>query len=1109
MTDLYVIAHNRIAGVHAPGVATAACSRRGCTVHTSDWRRAPGSADNAHRVQATMTRTALLEALATEWQTEAHVAAYAVLQDGTPLDRQPRVTKDSLPWLRAQGFEVVTTAFMADADTPGHIPWTPELLDAFRALWASGAGPLATCGMYLSPKGYRLVQPLDRPLLVDDAEARLRTWLRQLVAAGVDPRVEDVHDWTRLMRTPHHRRPTGVVRSPWMDLTRMVPTAPPAPAPDALRPVRRRLSPRAVPGGGQVVPLFSGEVPPGWEAVADALGVALRDTVRADWRRCYLALAGALCDRGCPSAGVPAVVGRAHAVDQSYPGWETLLGDRVEIARSTVVRWSSHLEVAGYATLQRDFPGVAEALDATTTSGAEARVMAQLRAPAPKPVPVAEAVAILGRELAAAPVGVTLLAAPPGTGKTHAVAEHARRLPVIGQRAAPGARVAVSAPTHKLAKQTAAKLDRALHLFSPPSHTGPDGKPTCIYAEAAGAFAGGGQSVAREFCEGRGRAPCELYATCPARMGQEGDPRANLVTGVHGLVRQLRDKAGASGLLVVDEPGEVLASERLTLDDLDTARRYLDAFVARYARAVRPALEALAAWMAAAPLDDALVPLPQALGAGARSVPLEVLDAAGVDPDADPADAVVAELAGAIDPAAGTRAPPLTWPSVVRARASAARAHELGAASRVLDLLYRGVTSAVPYGARVDDRGGDRAVTLTGPNDDLLAALAHEGPVVVLDANAALHAPAIAKAIGYAPRLVELAVADGAPIARTVLVCPAATRRTWLPSGVPDWSAILPALRAALAWASEDPATQRVGLILPRELHVAVAYTLRPDAPATAALVKASRLPRRALDAARGELAAALGAFAGEIVTGHYGALEGLDFMADCDATITLGDPRPNLLAEADKAAFLGLDADGRLDALAAAELQQAHGRLRTVHRTRPGRQLHVGTVVPAGWPGLAVDVRRMPSGRPRTAAAGMDGAEMRRAREAAEMGVRELARALGVSDGTVRRYESGEREIPEVVVRAVRALGPGAPETPLQNRLYQGVSGASSVQGAPSRGFGRSPLQGVSGAVSVNSDAPTARKARRIDLRAIVSEASATATALTARTGTDEGGTR
>jgi len=1097
VTDLYVIAHNRIPGVHAPGLVGDSCAKRGCAVHTADWRATPGSPENTHCVRASMVRTPLLEALAAEYGTEAHIAAYSVTRDGVALDRQPRVRKDSLPWLRAQGFEVVTTAFMADADTPGHIPWTEELLAAFRALWASGVGPLATCGMYLSPKGYRLVQPLDHPLPVEDAEARLRTWLRQLVAAGVDPRVEDVHDWTRLMRTPHHRRPTGVVRSPWVDLGRMVRIAPPEPARDALVPVRRRASPRGPVGGG-LVPMFVAEVPPGWEGVADALGAAIRDTVRADWRRCYLALAGALCDRGCPSAGVPAVVGRAHAVDQSYSDWETVLGDRVEIARSTVVRWTNRLDVAGYTMLARDWPAVAAALDATTTSGAEARVLAQLRAPAPKPVPVAEAVATIERELASAPAGVTLIAAPPGTGKTHAVAEYAQSLPAIGKRAAPGARVAVSSPTHKLAKQTAAKLDRSLHLFSPPSHTGPDGRPTCIYAEAAGALAAGGQSAALEFCEGRGRAPCEMVASCPAYAGQEGDPHATLVTGVHGLVRQLRAKAGAAGLLVVDEPGEVLSTERVTADEVDTARRYLDAFVSRYARAIRPALEALAAWMAEAPLDDALVPLPQALAAGARSVPLEVLDAAGADPEADPAAVVLSELGGAIDPAARSKAPPLTWSSVVRARASAARAHELGAASRVLDLLYRGATGAVPYGARIDDRSGDRAVTLTGPNADLLAALAHEGPVVVLDANAALHAAGIAKAIGYAPRLVELAVADGAPIARTVLVCPAATRRTWLPSGVPDWSAILPALRAALAWASEDPATQRVGLILPRELHVAVAHALRPDAPATAALVKSSRVPRRALDAARTELAPVLGAFAGEIVTGHYGALEGLDYMADCDATITLGDPRPNLLAESDKAAYLGLDADGRLDALAAAELQQAHGRLRTVHRTRPGRQLHVGTVVPGGWAGLAVDVRRMPSGRPRTAAAGMDGAEMRTAREGAGMGLRELARALGVSDKAVRRYESGEREIPEAVVRAVRALGLGAAETPLQIYPYQGVSAASSVQVSPSRGFGRTPLQGVSAAPSVNS-AP--RKARRIDLGAL--------TAPAARTGTDDGGTR
>ena len=80
--------------------------------------------------------------------------------------------------------------------------------------------------------------------------------------------------------------------------------------------------------------------------------------------------------------------------------------------------------------------------------------------------------------------------APPGTGKTHAVIERARHLPVIEGRAAPGSRLAVSAPRHDLAEQTASKLDRALHLFSPPSLVR-GGRPVCVYADAAKGLAAG------------------------------------------------------------------------------------------------------------------------------------------------------------------------------------------------------------------------------------------------------------------------------------------------------------------------------------------------------------------------------------------------------------------------------------------------------------------------------------------------------------------------------------------------------------------------------------------------------------------------------------------
>jgi DNA-binding XRE family transcriptional regulator len=167
--------------------------------------------------------------------------------------------------------------------------------------------------------------------------------------------------------------------------------------------------------------------------------------------------------------------------------------------------------------------------------------------------------------------------------------------------------------------------------------------------------------------------------------------------------------------------------------------------------------------------------------------------------------------------------------------------------------------------------------------------------------------------------------------------------------------------------------------------------------------------------------------------------------MADCDATITLIDPRPNLGDEMIKAEYLGLDIDGRLDALASAELEQAHGRLRTIHRQRAGRQLHVGGVVPSGW--RDVEVRVLPGGRPRNGGGTMGGPAMRDARERAGMGVRDLARFLRVSPSTVTRYESGERAIPTDVADAVLTLTQSVPETPSKKSLYLGVSGTPNVQ--------------------------------------------------------------
>ena len=118
---------------------------------------------------------------------------------------------------------------------------------------------------------------------------------------------------------------------------------------------------------------------------------------------------------------------------------------------------------------------------------------------------------------------------------------------------------------------------------------------------------------------------------------------------------------------------------------------------------------------------------------------------------------------------------------------------------------------------------------------------------------------------------------------------------------------------------------------------------------------------------ARETLGPILRCWPGEIVFGHYGAVRGLNTMADVDALITLGDPWPHLGDARNDAAFLGLAQawQQRLEAMCRAELEQAHGRIRPVHRARPGRALHVGTMLPSGygWTSGSVEMRSMPRG--------------------------------------------------------------------------------------------------------------------------------------------------
>jgi hypothetical protein len=225
-------------------------------------------------------------------------------------------------------------------------------------------------------------------------------------------------------------------------------------------------------------------------------------------------------------------------------------------------------------------------------------------------------------------------------------------------------------------------------------------------------------------------------------------------------------------------------------------------------------------------------------------------------------------------------------------------------------------------------------------------------------------------------------------------------------------------------WAREDPAARRLGLITMQVIELALAAALRPNDPQIAAdwTKKCGQKPELLVQA-REVLGPIVQAWPGELLLAHYGATRGLNTMADVDCLATLGDPWPNLGDVKNQVAFLHLaDAwDARVEALCRAELEQAHGRLRVVHRTRPGRALHIGNVMPGGfgWKSGRVQIRKLLGGRPKTEAA-MDVTELQ-GQIASIGGIRAAAKLLGCAHTTLERYLHGRRSIPPHVAQAIR----------------------------------------------------------------------------------------
>lgn len=937
------------------------------------------------------------------YRTDAHLVAYVV--EGAT--RQPRINKPGLPHF---GRRALVHAFFCDVDNTGHAAWTEETFAAARAQDLS-LPALRRAGVYYTRHGRRIVQPIAEPIEASIVEPYLRRWLRELEAEGLAVDWA-CRDWTRHFRLPNVPRELRG-RSRCIDLDRLAAIAI-EPIVDAPPDIASLPPPRATRALTSVA--WTTSLPEVYRPAVDMIARAVRD-VATEWHALFLALAGALLRRGVPDEHVPAFCGAVSAATRADDRTDA----RIRDARGTVERHGAGLPTTGYASLLERWPAVADAVDFALARGAERRMRELVAASAPGPPrTLADTTRALEDAIRHAPDGLTVIAAACGLGKTRAAelvaAERARRPYATpdarGERAPAQSKTSISVDKHTLARQVVGDLasfgaDAGRH-FSPLALREEDGTPVCRYHRVALPLVEGGQPMQWELCKGRNLHPCEHYTTCRAKDGFEGPDNPRVHVAPHALVSAIDAAAGTSGLLVIDEPPSVLETLTFTLRDIDATLATLDAFDGCYAAAMRPALEAVRAWIATATDGGDVTTIAGVVATFESFVEPATLEqarrSAGVDGDA------VACARAAPVREEGPPAPPLRFEQVPIARRNEAHARKLGQASRALRAIHHALTSDTPVAARLVPRGSTKVLHVTRVREAFARALRREGAVVVLDANADLWAPVYAKIVGYERPIQHFDADDGALIERTIVRLRSATRTAWQPHGV---FALAPSLRTAVQraidWALESDRRELLAIVTLPLVRLALEAALAPDDGTIDARWSDARQDATVLADVRATFGPILRRWPGRIVLGHYGALRGLDAMAEADALVTLGDPWVNLGDVKNECAFLGLpEWEARYEALCRAELEQAHGRLRTVHRTRPGRALHVGAVVPGGrtWT-RDVAVRSVARGRTKRLARG---AVNLTALLHALGSVSKLAEALECDRKSVRRYLAGER---------------------------------------------------------------------------------------------------
>jgi hypothetical protein len=968
----------------------------------------------------------LRQALEKTYYTDAHLVTY-IVED---IERQPRIRKAGLELYRKLNQkQLFVECFLCDVDTPEHRPWTEQQYAEARTQDAT-LPILSTAGVYYTKNGRRIVQPLATPLEVSEVEPNLLFWLIQLYDAGV-PADFQCRDWTRHYRLPHVTRDKIRAPSRCLDLSRMRPVElPPLPdepledlLPEHARTTKRRKAssprrpkPTAVRPTESVLPEF-------WRPIVAPVAEAVSE-IKTQWHTLFMALAGSMLTLRVPPENIEALCVAislaTHADDRP--------ADRANCARSTIERYSQGEPFTALGALRAEWPTVASVLESAVQM-----VRLTPAAPAAPSTPVVtetrsleQITAALEAAIENAPPGLTVIKAECGLGKTHAalrVAARRARTPyktdqAEGLRAPANSKTGISVDKNNLAIQCARELaameQPSVRLFGPLSLRDSDGKTVCRLYETAEPLVAGGQRMQWELCQRRnGDSMCPHYDTCDARQGQQGDSQSRITISTHSLLGSLDDEAGATGLLVIDEVPDFLETSQLTSDEiLETIQAASTTFDGLFAAAMLPVLWAWLEFITEGTEGEA-VEACEAVRRFERNVPPEVLlraqRAALVPSDGD---AVECAIDAPFPEGHRGHAPPVMKFQIDAALSSVDWAHKVGRLSKVMKTAHHAMKGDYPVVIRVEERRGKRQLFVTAPREMLARALRRDGAVVVTDANADLHLPILTKVVSYEPPYHVFVAPDGAPIERTMIRTRHATRKAWLKNGKLDLnSSLVQLVRTAFEWVAEDPNTKLVGLITILVVECAIRHAAGIDVMGCRKDWKSMGQPSGLLDAFSEALAPILESWPGTLLTAHYGATRGLNDMAQADALLTLGDPWLNLGAARSDAAFLQLEAhwNDQYKARCRAELEQAHGRLRAVHRKRPGRALHVGAVMPggSGWAIGKVEVRQHQARQ-----VVMSAEEFARAIKTFGSG-NAAAKVLGCSVGAIVNYRNGTRAVP------------------------------------------------------------------------------------------------